>query len=221
LPGGSSSLNGSGSSSQNARSPLARLPVLGTAPSPPPPSAAAAAPSPSPPSAAAAAAAKHPHHPNPNQQPPSRQLQRRLDEAQALVAQFSETNARLARENDRLRAGRSALGAEHAAVLDEIDVLRGKLGQLEASVLSKAGAAAAAGHGGGGGGRVAAAAAAVLPPAPAAVSAPPPPPAPPSAARRSSRLAAGGSRGNGGGGGGGGSIVVSMADEATLEALLG
>jgi hypothetical protein len=146
-----------------------------------------------------------------------------LDEAQALVAQFSETNARLARENDRLRAGRSALGAEHAAVLDEIDVLRGKLGQLEASVLSKAGAAVQGG--GGGGGRavaVAAAAAAVLPPPP--VPAPPPPP-PPSVARRSSRLAAGGSRGNGGGGsgagGGGGSIVVSMADEATLEALLG
>ncbi len=51
---------------------------------------------------------------------------------------FSEENSRLARDNDRLRAGGNVLSAEHATVLDEIDLLRSKLSQLESSVLSAA-----------------------------------------------------------------------------------
>jgi hypothetical protein len=37
-----------------------------------------------------------------------------------------------------LQAGRNVLSAEHATVLDEIDLLRGKLSQLERNVLSAA-----------------------------------------------------------------------------------
>ena len=80
------------------------------------------------------------------------ELLRRLKETQTLLVKFSEENGRLARENDRLRAGRNALGTEHAAVLDEIDLLRSKLGQLEQSVLTAAGAEGGGGGAGGGAG---------------------------------------------------------------------
>ncbi|KAI8467963.1 MAG: hypothetical protein J3K34DRAFT_460139 [Monoraphidium minutum] len=84
------------------------------------------------PSAAAAAAAA------------GGELLRRLKETQALLVKFSEENGRLARDNDRLRAGRNALSTEHATVLDEIDLLRSKLSQLEQSVLTAAGGDAGA-----------------------------------------------------------------------------
>jgi hypothetical protein len=186
---------------------------------PPPPTNTAAS-SPSLARLAASSTTQQPPPPPAAAPPTLLVLQHRLDEAQALCAQYSELSGRLACDNDRLRAGRSALGAEHAAVLDEIDALRGKLGQLERAVLGKA----ARGGGGRRGGRVVgeeeAPAAAEeeerATPAPAAVAvatAPRPQQrqggGPPS---RSSRL--------GGPPRSGGSIVVS-ADDATLEALLG
>ncbi|GLC40153.1 hypothetical protein PLESTB_000792000 [Pleodorina starrii] len=63
-------------------------------------------------------------------------LMRRLMDTQNLLARFSEENGRLAKENDRLRAGRQLLSQEHGEVLDEIEVLRSKLVQLETAVLS-------------------------------------------------------------------------------------
>lgn len=63
---------------------------------------------------------------------------KRLKETQTLLARFSEENNRLAKENDKLRAGRNILSSEHATVLDEIDMLRGKLTQLESAVLTGA-----------------------------------------------------------------------------------
>ncbi|GIL79398.1 hypothetical protein Vretifemale_8687 [Volvox reticuliferus] len=63
-------------------------------------------------------------------------LMRRLMDTQNLLARFSEENGRLAKENDRLRAGRQLLSQEHGEVLDEIETLRGKLIQLETAVLS-------------------------------------------------------------------------------------
>lgn len=57
---------------------------------------------------------------------------------QALLSRFAEENSRLARENDRLRVGRAALGAEHAGVLDEIEALRSQLSGLESAVLAGA-----------------------------------------------------------------------------------
>jgi hypothetical protein len=78
------------------------------------------------------------------------ELLRRLRETQALLIKFSEENSRLSSDNQRLQAGRNALSVEHASVLDEIDLLRGKLSQLEHSVLSAAGAATAAQGGAGG-----------------------------------------------------------------------
>eukprot|EP00879_Flechtneria_rotunda_P018559 GHRR01019473.1.p1 GENE.GHRR01019473.1~~GHRR01019473.1.p1 ORF type:complete len:720 (+),score=272.03 GHRR01019473.1:2217-4376(+) len=66
------------------------------------------------------------------------ELVRRLHETQQLLINFSEENSRLARENEKLQAGRNVLSAEHATVLDEIDLLKGKLTQLERSVLTAA-----------------------------------------------------------------------------------
>ncbi|KAF6263171.1 hypothetical protein COO60DRAFT_511848 [Scenedesmus sp. NREL 46B-D3] len=66
------------------------------------------------------------------------ELLRRLRETQALLVKFSEENGRLARDNENLQAGRNVLSAEHATVLDEIDLLRGKLSQLERNVLTAA-----------------------------------------------------------------------------------
>jgi hypothetical protein len=66
------------------------------------------------------------------------ELLRRLRETQALLVKFSEENGRLARDNEKLQAGRNVLSAEHATVLDEIDLLRGKLSQLERNVLTAA-----------------------------------------------------------------------------------
>ncbi|KXZ48343.1 hypothetical protein GPECTOR_28g750 [Gonium pectorale] len=63
-------------------------------------------------------------------------MMRRLMETQSLLARFSEENGRLAKENDRLRAGRQLLSQEHGEVLDEIESLRGKLTSLESAVLS-------------------------------------------------------------------------------------
>ncbi|KAG2428082.1 hypothetical protein HYH02_014473 [Chlamydomonas schloesseri] len=86
-------------------------------------------------------------------------LMRRLMETQSLLSRFSEENGRLAKENDRLRANRQLLSQEHGEVLDEIETLRAKLGQLESAVLSgnqtataAARAALASAMGGGGGG---------------------------------------------------------------------
>jgi hypothetical protein len=78
----------------------------------------------------------------------SQEALRRLRETQALLIRFSEENQRLARENDKLRGSKNVLGQEHANVLDEIDMLRGKLLQLEQSVRT----AAVGGSGGGGSG---------------------------------------------------------------------
>lgn len=63
-------------------------------------------------------------------------LMKRLMETQTLLTRFSEENGRLAKENDRLRAGRQMLSQEHGEVLDEIETLRSKLVQLESAVLS-------------------------------------------------------------------------------------
>ncbi|GBF90201.1 kif12 type kinesin [Raphidocelis subcapitata] len=98
--------------------------------------AAAAGSAPASPSAAAAAAGG------------GGELLRRLRETQGLLLQFSEENGRLARENDRLRTGRNVLSTEHATVLDEIDLLRSKLAQLEASVLTAAGSPGSGGAAG-------------------------------------------------------------------------
>jgi uncharacterized phage infection (PIP) family protein YhgE len=73
------------------------------------------------------------------------ELLRRLRETQALLIKFSEENSRLARDNDKLQAGRKVLSNEHANVLDEIDLLRGKLSQLEQSVLTAAAAGSSSG----------------------------------------------------------------------------
>ncbi|GFR52859.1 hypothetical protein Agub_g15486 [Astrephomene gubernaculifera] len=70
--------------------------------------------------------------------PPDDDLMRRLMETQALLSRFSEENGRLAKENDRLRAGRQLLSQEHGEVLDEIELLRSKLVALESAVLSGA-----------------------------------------------------------------------------------
>ena len=48
-----------------------------------------------------------------------------------LLAQFSEANSKLANENDKLRAGRQALADDHAEVLNEIEMLRGRLNVIE------------------------------------------------------------------------------------------
>ncbi|MEW5307173.1 MAG: hypothetical protein WDW36_009583 [Sanguina aurantia] len=71
-------------------------------------------------------------------------LLRRLKDTQSLLSRFSEENVRLARENDKLTAGRSTLGEEHADVLDEIDALRGKLADLETAVVTGVATPAAA-----------------------------------------------------------------------------
>eukprot|EP00877_Chromochloris_zofingiensis_P013436 jgi/Chrzof1/8346/Cz03g07020.t1 len=63
------------------------------------------------------------------------ELLRRLKDTQGLLVRFSEENSRLARENDKLRGSKNVLNAEHATVLEEIDLLRGKLSQIEQSVL--------------------------------------------------------------------------------------
>jgi len=75
----------------------------------------------------------------------SSELLRRLRDTQALLIKFSEENGRLSADNQQLQANRKALGAEHANVLDEIDLLRGKLSQLESNVLAAAAAASTAG----------------------------------------------------------------------------
>lgn len=87
------------------------------------------------------------------------ELRLRLRETQALLIKFSEENSRLAHDNEALQAGRKLLSSEHANVLDEIDLLRGKLSQLEHSVLAAAAAGVAASGGGAAGQPVGAAAA--------------------------------------------------------------
>lgn len=74
----------------------------------------------------------------------NQELLRRLRDTQALLIKFSEENSRLSTDNQMLQAGRNALGAEHANVLDEIDLLRGKLSQLESNVLAAAAASSSA-----------------------------------------------------------------------------
>jgi hypothetical protein len=90
----------------------------------------------------------------------SQEALRRLRETQALLIRFSEENQRLARENDKLRGSKNVLGQEHANVLDEIDMLRGKLLQLEQSVRTAAVGGSHGGAAGAEGGALAGAAAA-------------------------------------------------------------
>eukprot|EP00201_Polytomella_parva_P017449 CAMPEP_0175070998 /NCGR_PEP_ID=MMETSP0052_2-20121109/19005_1 /TAXON_ID=51329 ORGANISM="Polytomella parva, Strain SAG 63-3" /NCGR_SAMPLE_ID=MMETSP0052_2 /ASSEMBLY_ACC=CAM_ASM_000194 /LENGTH=976 /DNA_ID=CAMNT_0016338133 /DNA_START=143 /DNA_END=3070 /DNA_ORIENTATION=+ len=62
-------------------------------------------------------------------------LHRRLQETQQLLSRFSEENGRLARENERLRAGKAVMGVEYSDVLEEIEQLRGKLSEVESGLL--------------------------------------------------------------------------------------
>ena len=70
------------------------------------------------------------------QPPRSDELRDRLKETQSILDCFTEENSRLARENERLRSGGRHVAGRGGALLQEIDMLRAKLNQLEGAVLS-------------------------------------------------------------------------------------
>lgn len=66
--------------------------------------------------------------------PPSDQnaLAKQLGDAQSMLSTLSTENARLAGENERLRAGGLQVSSDYCGAVEEIEWLRGKLAKLEA-----------------------------------------------------------------------------------------
>lgn len=62
------------------------------------------------------------------------ELTRRLGDAQRLLGTLSTENARLAAENERLRAGGMQVAGEYSGAVEEIEWLRSKLARLETSL---------------------------------------------------------------------------------------
>ena len=67
--------------------------------------------------------------------PAQEELNRRLTDAQRLLSTLSSENARLAGENERLRAGGLQVAGEYSGAVEEIEWLRSKLARLEVSLM--------------------------------------------------------------------------------------
>lgn len=66
---------------------------------------------------------------------PQQDAARRLADAQRLLGVLANENARLAVENDRLRAGGLQVAGDYSGAVEEVEWLQAKLARLEASLL--------------------------------------------------------------------------------------